>query len=187
MKTTPIPVKFDRQGHSCNFYGGFGPTLRRNCYAPHSSAKHADSRASPVARPSKSALEDIELLPPGRIEAGQINQRRFWTQVRSYRKQVAFRKGAEVGARLGACSRGRGPPSRKCISGLVVEYIVAIDVTRVRFPADASQKLFHILAPCPENARATPRGFEPLRAEPNGFRVHLLSRSDTVSCRLLCA
>ena len=27
----------------------------------------------------------------------------------------------------------------------------------------------------------TPRGFEPLRAEPNGFRVHLLSRSDTVS------
>lgn len=26
MKTTPIPVKFDRQGHSCNFYGGFGPT-----------------------------------------------------------------------------------------------------------------------------------------------------------------
>ena len=30
--------------------------------------------------------------------------------------------------------------------------------------------------------RATPRGFEPLRAEPNGFRVHLLSRSDTVSC-----
>ena len=26
MKTTPIPVKFDRQGHSCNFYGGLGPT-----------------------------------------------------------------------------------------------------------------------------------------------------------------
>ena len=26
-----------------------------------------------------------------------------------------------------------------CISGLVVEYIVAIDVTRVRFPADALQ------------------------------------------------
>ena len=29
--------------------------------------------------------------------------------------------------------------------------------------------------------QATPRGFEPLRAEPNGFRVHLLNRSDTVS------
>jgi len=28
---------------------------------------------------------------------------------------------------------------------------------------------------------ATPRGFEPLQAEPNGFRVHLLSHSDTVS------
>ena len=25
MKTTPIPVKFDRQGHSCIFYWGFGP------------------------------------------------------------------------------------------------------------------------------------------------------------------
>ena len=29
---------------------------------------------------------------------------------------------------------------------------------------------------------ATPKGFEPLRAEPNGFLVHLLSHSDTVSC-----
>ena len=29
------------------------------------------------------------------------------------------------------------------ISGLVVEYIVAIDVTRVRFPADASLSAFH--------------------------------------------
>jgi len=24
LKTTPIPVTFDRQGHSCNFYEGFG-------------------------------------------------------------------------------------------------------------------------------------------------------------------
>ena len=32
-----------------------------------------------------------------------------------------------------------------CISGLVVEYIVAIDVTRVRFPADASFALVPIL------------------------------------------
>ena len=31
---------------------------------------------------------------------------------------------------------------------------------------------------------ATPRGFEPLRAEPNGFLVHLLSHSDKVSCLL---
>ena len=29
------------------------------------------------------------------------------------------------------------PQGDKSISGLVVEYIVAIDVTRVRFPADA--------------------------------------------------
>ena len=27
----------------------------------------------------------------------------------------------------------------------------------------------------------TPKGFEPLRAEPNGFLVHLLNHSDTVS------
>ena len=34
-----------------------------------------------------------------------------------------------------------------------------------------------------ENRRkkTTPRGFEPLRAEPNGFLVHLLNHSDTVS------
>ena len=32
------------------------------------------------------------------------------------------------------------------------------------------------------DSKTTPRGFEPLRAEPNGFRVHLLSRLDTVSC-----
>ena len=31
---------------------------------------------------------------------------------------------------------------------------------------------------------ATPKGFEPLRAEPNGFLVHLLSHSDTVSCSM---
>jgi hypothetical protein len=35
---------------------------------------------------------------------------------------------------LGLCS---GRPDVASISGLVVEYIVAIDVTRVRFPADA--------------------------------------------------
>ena len=31
--------------------------------------------------------------------------------------------------------------------------------------------------------KATARGFEPLREEPNGFRVHLLSHSDTLSLR----
>ena len=36
-----------------------------------------------------------------------------------------------------------------------------------------------------QQRNATPRGFEPLRAEPNGFRVHLLNRSDTVSCPLV--
>ena len=31
------------------------------------------------------------------------------------------------------------------------------------------------------NGEATARGFKPLRAEPSGFQVHLLSRSDTLS------
>ena len=35
------------------------------------------------------------------------------------------------------------------------------------------------------NQMATPTGFEPVRAEPNGFLVHLLSHSDTVSCLCL--
>ena len=33
-------------------------------------------------------------------------------------------------------------------------------------------------------AQTTQRGFEPLRAEPNGFLVHLLNHSDTVSLRI---
>jgi len=33
----------------------------------------------------------------------------------------------------------------------------------------------------PHISNTTPKGFEPLRAEPNGFRVYLLSHSDTVS------
>ena len=33
----------------------------------------------------------------------------------------------------------------------------------------------------------TPRGFEPLRAEPNGFLVHLLNHSDTVSCTYIAS
>ena len=35
---------------------------------------------------------------------------------------------------------------------------------------------------CPRKMQTTSRGFEPLRADPNGFQDHLLSRSDTVSC-----
>ena len=45
---------------------------------------------------------------------------------------------------------GKPPANQQGISGLVVEYIVAIDVTRVRFPADAffAKCLFQdILAP----------------------------------------
>ena len=34
--------------------------------------------------------------------------------------------------------------------------------------------------------KATTKGFEPSRAEPNGFRVHLLNHSDTLSWAVLC-
>ena len=37
-----------------------------------------------------------------------------------------------------------------CISGLVVEYVVAIDVTRVRFPADAVLLVHTIVGHCYE-------------------------------------
>ena len=41
------------------------------------------------------------------------------------------------------------PAEKRSISGLVVEYIVVIDVTRVRFPADASFKPLQLtLATC---------------------------------------
>ena len=38
-----------------------------------------------------------------------------------------------------------------------------------------------VLLLCSKSA-TTARGFETLRAEPNEFRIHLLSRSDTLSC-----
>ena len=58
---------------------------------------------------------------------------------------------------------------------------------RVRVPQGVFKYLklyayFHFLGDATAiKFKATPRGFEPLRAEPNGFRVHLLNRSDTVS------
>ena len=48
------------------------------------------------------------------------------------------------------------------------------------FGASRSCNLRELTLPLKE--QATPRGFEPLRAEPNGFRVHPLGHSGTVSC-----
>ena len=68
------------------------------------------------------------------------------------------------------------------ISGLVAEYIVAIDVTRARFPADAfldllvpvpAQSSKNVLVCLLRGARTTLWGFEPLQAEPRGFRDHV--------------
>ena len=64
----------------------------------------------------------------------------------------------------------------RCISGLL------------SFPMAPNWKISRRLQiahrNCPHSAhvtKTTARGFEPLRAEPNGFRVHLLNRSDTLS------
>jgi hypothetical protein len=55
-------------------------------------------------------------------------------------------------------------------------------ITLAAFPKATSPAEF--LAPCntANGTRTTARGFEPLRAEPNEFRVHLLNHSDTLSC-----
>ena len=44
-----------------------------------------------------------------------------------------------------------------------------------------------VACPPKPNCASTPKGFEPLRAEPNGFLVHLLSHSDTVSSAGTCS
>ena len=44
-----------------------------------------------------------------------------------------------------------------------------------------------VACPPKPNCTSTPKGFEPLRAEPNGFLVHLLSHSDTVSSAGTCS
>ena len=48
------------------------------------------------------------------------------------------------------------------ISGLVVEYIVAIDVTRVRFPADAIFHFLFFLCSCKINATKHLESFDGL-------------------------
>ena len=54
------------------------------------------------------------------------------------RKALLSGRGAlQAGAALENAAFGRDAGGGRSISGLVVEYIVAIDVTRVRFPADA--------------------------------------------------
>ena len=83
------------------------------------------------------------------------------------------------------------------INGLAVEDINATDATWPRlwltnfvlletphtlfywFPIATAWK--RTLDRRPLEGKTTARGFEPLRAEPNGFRVHLLNRSDTLS------
>ena len=91
------------------------------------------------------------------------------------------------------------------INGLVVEYIVAIDVTRARFPADAYYKHSvttvesNLTRTCKHNVscqtevacghariqnNATPVGFEPTRGDPIGLAGRRLSHSAKVSMLL---
>ena len=63
--------------------------------------------------------------------------------------------------------------------------LIVQDVLSMRsvLPLSAAARLPLPLLAVPPGGlwKATARGFEPLWAEPNGFRVHLLSRSDTLS------
>ena len=64
------------------------------------------------------------------------------------------------------------------ISGLVVEYIVAIDVTRVRFPADAYMPLLSILPLHDAQDEASTPLLCTLRSS---LGLSYLSHSDTLS------
>ena len=72
-------------------------------------------------------------------------------------------------------SRWNGHSRNKCAMAFKVAFAMAFKVTFTM--------AFNV------GSDPTAKGFEPLRAEPNGFRVHLLSRSATLShasplCRL---
>ena len=57
-----------------------------------------------------------------------------------------------------------------CISGLVVEYIVAIDVTQVRFPADAfARAALSCSLQLASLASAQPASTHPMGVEPKGL------------------
>ena len=84
------------------------------------------------------------------------------------------------------------PASPKSLHSFCASYMSAMESPRrkwmacchARFPRYTECVIHKESATCigaAMNKHTTPRGFEPLRAEPNGFRVHLLSRSDTVS------
>ena len=53
----------------------------------------------------------------------------------------------------------------------------------VVFRASRAVEWFPATALCRKVLKTTAAGFEPARAEPNGFLVHLLNHSDTLSCQ----
>ena len=74
-----------------------------------------------------------------------------------------------------------------CLDAFALVLVLLYRRVRVRVPMSSTHELHSITKPKRPQARthATPRGFELLRAEPNGFLVHLLNHSDTVSCCLV--
>ena len=67
-----------------------------------------------------------------RFRVRQIRGKEFRTA-----NLLIWRQTPRKSKRKDAAGRALGSDFNMSISGLVVEYIVAIDVTRVRFPADA--------------------------------------------------
>jgi len=69
LKTTPIPVKFDRQGHSCNFYGGFGPTEIKSCLFWQATHKFAKG-LNPIKMKHEEESKKIPITPRAMLNRG---------------------------------------------------------------------------------------------------------------------
>ena len=82
---------------------------------------------------------------------------------------------------LGAGNASLSPTSRQLFSVPALGHNSSSALPRCRQRFASAYQPPAIFRSCSPPGQSTPRGFEPLRAEHNGFRVHLLSRSDTVS------
>ena len=98
-------------------------------------------------------------------------------QTRYRRVRLAATSGcARGGARCGA--RGVRGGRHGCKG--TAQCTARVATPSAKFPARAAERMW-LRCQRRVHRRATPRGFEPLQAEPNGFLVHLLDHSDTVS------
>ena len=106
-------------------------------------------------------LAGLEPAIPGSVGRCLIHWATRPSEMTTLEKKRKTSSGAATSV-AGATQTHKKTALCKRASSVAVTYKPLMLVPRVRLP--------------------TPMGFEPMRAEPNGFRVHLLNRSDTVSC-----